>query len=99
MGTKQTPDVSHAHESLPAEMAAANASRQAYAATGLSDAALASLGGEAVTRYTPDGHLRNQAAENLTGWQAVDAHGRPLTAILHLLDEPTRQPMTVPLTR
>ena len=62
------------------------------------DVALASLG-EAV--ITTDIRLTvtfcNQAAENLTGWQAVDAHGRPLTAILHLLDEPTRQPMTVPL--
>src|SRR4029434_11050881 len=33
----------------------------------------------------------------LTGRSAVDAHGRPLMTILHLLDEPTRQPMTVSL--
>jgi PAS domain S-box-containing protein len=39
----------------------------------------------------------NQAAENLTGWHAADTYGRPLTSILHLLDEPTRQPVVVPL--
>ena len=97
--TRQTPDVAHAHESLQAEMAArqrAEASLQQQ--RDWLDVALASLG-EAV--ITTDIRLTvtfcNEAAENLTGWPAVDAHGRPLTAILHLLDEPTRQPMTVPL--
>ena len=74
--------------------------KPATAATGLARCG-ASKPREAV--LTTDTRLTvtfcNQAAENLTGWQAVDAHGRPLTAILHLLDEPTRQPMTVPLTR
>jgi len=98
-GPKQTPDVAHAHESLQVEMAA----RQ-RAETSLQqqrdwlDVALASLG-EAV--ITTDTRLTvtfcNRAAENLTAWRALDAHGRPLTTILHLLDEPTRQPLTVPL--
>ena len=39
----------------------------------------------------------NQAAENLTGWHAADTYGRSLLSILRLLDEPTRQPMVVPL--
>ena len=60
--------------------------------------ALESLG-EAV--ITTDTRLTitffNQAAENLTGWHAADTYGRPLTSILHLLDEPTRQPVVVPL--
>jgi PAS domain-containing protein len=97
--TRQTPDVARAHESLQAEMAArqrAEASLQQQ--RDWLDVALASLG-EAV--ITTDERLMvtfcNQAAENLTGWQAVEAHGRPLTAILYLLDEPTRQPVTVPL--
>ena len=97
--TRQTPDVAHAHQSLQAEMAArqrAEASLQQQ--RDWLDVALASLG-EAV--ITTDRRLTvtfcNQAAENLTGWQALDAHERPLTAILHLLDEPTRQPMTIPL--
>src|SRR5215470_10496818 len=90
--TRQTADVAHAHESLQAEMAArqrAEASLQPQ--RDWLDVALASLG-EAV--ITTDIRLTvtfcNQAAENLTGWQAVDAQGRPLTTILHLLDEPTR---------
>jgi len=97
--TRWTPDVAHAHESLQAEMAArqrAEVSLQQQ--RDWLDVTLASLG-EAV--ITTDRRLTvtfcNQAAENLTGWQAVDAHGRPLTAILRLLDEPTRQPLTVAL--
>ena len=71
--TRQTPDVAHAHESLQAEMAArqrAEASLQQQ--RDWLDVALASLG-EAV--ITTDIRLTvtfcNQAAENLTGWQAV----------------------------
>ena len=60
--------------------------------------ALASLGEAVITTDTDlTVTFCNQAAENLTGWQAVDAHGRLLTTILHLLDEPTRQPLTVSL--
>lgn len=98
-GTRQTLDVAHEHESLQAAMAArqrAEASLQQQ--RDWLDVVLANLG-EAV--LTTDTRLTvtfcNQAAENLTGWPALDAHGRPLTAILHLLDEPTRQPLTVPL--
>jgi PAS domain S-box-containing protein len=97
--TRQTPESVPAHLSLQAAMVA-----HQHAETSLQqqrdwlDVALASLG-EAV--ITTDRRLTvtfcNQAAENLTGWQAVDAQGRPLTTILHLLDEPTRQPMTVSL--
>ena len=62
------------------------------------EVALASLGEAVITADTDlTVTFCNQAAENLTGWQAVDAHGRLLTAILHLLDEPTRQPLTVSL--
>lgn len=96
-GIRQTPDVAHAY--VQADMAArqgAEASLQQQ--RDWLDVVLASLG-EAV--ITTDTHLTvtfcNEAAENLTGWQASDAHGRPLTAILHLLDEATRQPLTVPL--
>jgi PAS domain S-box-containing protein len=60
--------------------------------------ALESLG-EAV--ITTDTRLAitffNQAAENLTGWHAADTYGRSMTSILRLLDEPTRQPVIVPL--
>jgi len=97
--TRQTPESVSAHLSLQAEMVArqhAEASLQQQ--RDWLEVVLASLG-EAV--ITTDRRLTvtfcNQAAENLTGWQAVDAQGRPLTTILHLLDEPTRQPMTVSL--
>jgi PAS domain S-box-containing protein len=97
--TRQTPDIVQTYESLQVaratcQCAKANMPQQ----WDWLEVALASLG-EAV--ITTDTHLTvtfcNQAAENLTGWQAVDAHGRLLTAILHLLDEPTRQPLTVSL--
>jgi PAS domain S-box-containing protein len=97
--TRQTPDLAQAHESLQAAMVARqHAEANLQQQRDWLDVTLASLG-EAV--ITTDTHLTvtfcNQAAENLTGWQAVSAHGRRLTTILHLLDEPTRQPMTVPL--
>lgn len=64
------------------------------------DVTLASLG-EAV--ITADTHLTvmffNQAAEELTGWLAREAQGHPLTTVLHLLDEATRQPLAIPLDR
>src|SRR4029453_18710739 len=86
--TRQTPDVTHAHESLQAEMAArqrAEASLQQqrdWLDVGL--ARLSEGGIKTDKRLTVT--FCNQAAENLTGWSAEDAHGRPLTAILHLLD-------------
>jgi PAS domain S-box-containing protein len=97
--TRQTPDLAQAHESLQAAMVARqHAEANLQQQRDWLDVTLASLG-EAV--ITTDTRLTvtfcNQAAENLTGWQAVDAHGRRLTTMLHLLDEPTRQPMTVPL--
>jgi PAS domain S-box-containing protein len=97
--TRRTPDVAHAHESLQAELTARQRTEASIQQQrDWLEVALASLG-EAV--ITTNRHLTvtfcNQAAENLTGLQAVDACGRPLTTILHLLDEPTRQPMTVPL--
>src|SRR4029434_2647371 len=97
--TKQRSDVIQAHDSLQAEMVArqraeANLQQQ----RDWLDVTLASLGGAVITTDTRLAvHFSNQAAENLTGWQALDAHSHPLTAILHLLDEPTRQPLTVPL--
>jgi len=60
------------------------------------DVALNSLGEAVITANT---HLTvtfcNQAAENLTGWQAADACGLPLKTVLRLLDEPTRQPVAI----
>ena len=97
--TKQRSDVVQTHDSLHIEMVArqraeANLQRQ----RDWLDVTLASLGAAVITTDTRLTVIFcNQAAENLTGWQAVDAHGRPLTTILHLLDEPTRQPLTVPL--
>jgi PAS domain S-box-containing protein len=96
--TERMPDVAHAPRSWPAEMTAGERAAAGLPQRDWLDVALASLG-EAV--ITTDTRLTvtffNQAAENLTGWQALDAHGHPLTAILHLVDEPTRQPVTVPL--
>ncbi|MGE3535935.1 MAG: ATP-binding protein [Candidatus Tectimicrobiota bacterium] len=64
------------------------------------DGTLASLG-EAV--MTTDARLSitflNRAAENLIGWQAVDACNRPLGMVLRLCEASTRKPVTVPLER
>ena len=64
------------------------------------DGTLASLG-EAV--LTTDAHMTitflNRAAENLTGWQAVDACNKPLKIVLRLCNTLTRKPVTLPLER
>lgn len=64
------------------------------------DGTLTSLG-EAV--LTTDANLSitflNRAAEDLTGWQAMDACNRPLAMVLRLRDAPTRQVVSVALQR
>ena len=56
--TRQTPDVAHAHESLQAGMAAANAPRQAYSSNGIGSMWRSKpRGGGDHDRCTPDGHI------------------------------------------
>jgi PAS domain S-box-containing protein len=97
-GTKLTPGIAPASRHVQADMTACQCVAASPQQRDWLDVALESLG-EAV--ITTDTRLTitffNQAAENLTGWQAADTYGRPLTSILHLLDEPTRQPVIVPL--
>ncbi len=97
-GAERMPGTVPTPQNLPAEMPTDQniaASPQQRDWLGV---ALESLG-EAV--ITTDTRLTitffNQAAEKLTGWHAADTYGRSLPSILRLLDEPTRQPMLVPL--
>ncbi len=39
----------------------------------------------------------NPVAEQLTGWKTVQAIGRPVNDVFHVVSEPTRQPMPVPV--
>lgn len=57
--------------------------------------------GDAVITTNPQGMvtLLNGIAENLTGWRAADAVGRPLTDVLKLFDIHTRQPLEDPVTK
>jgi PAS domain S-box-containing protein len=43
--------------------------------------------------------LMNSVAERLTGWSRADAAGRPLEAVMHLLDVSTRQTISSPALR
>jgi PAS domain S-box-containing protein len=96
-GTRQTADIVQAHERVHAARASCQHAKANLQQDWL-EVALASLGEAVITTDTDlTVTFCNQAAENLTGWQAVDAHGRLLTTILHLLDEPTRQPLTMAL--
>lgn len=39
----------------------------------------------------------NQVAQELTGWQAAEAHGQPLLAVFPIVNEHTRQPVESPV--
>jgi PAS domain S-box-containing protein len=96
--TWQTADIVQAHERVHAARAACQHAKANSQQQDWLEVALASLGEAVITTDTDlTVTFCNQAAENLTGWQAVDAQGRRLTTILHLLDEPTRQPLTMAL--
>ncbi len=41
----------------------------------------------------------NPVAVNLTGWTLEEAHGQPLTQIMRLIDETSREPVENPVTR
>ena len=41
--------------------------------------------------------LLNPQAEQLTGWERVDAIGRPVGEIFHIVNHETRQPATIPV--
>ncbi|HXG21716.1 MAG TPA: PAS domain S-box protein [Methylomirabilota bacterium] len=41
----------------------------------------------------------NRVAETLTGWTAVDAVGKPLSEVFHIVNEETRQPVENPVAK
>ena len=69
-------------------------SRQLLAST------LSSIG-DAVLATDEDGRITflNSVAETLTGWPRAEARGKPITEVMHLIDEKTRAPLENPLTR
>lgn len=60
---------------------------------------LRSIGDGVITTDT-DGRvlLVNKVAEMLTGWRCIDAAGRPLEEIFHIINGESRQPCASPLT-
>jgi diguanylate cyclase (GGDEF)-like protein/PAS domain S-box-containing protein len=61
---------------------------------------LASIG-DAVISTDADGCIDylNAVAESLTGWKVAEARGRPIGAVLNLVDEVSREPIENPLLR
>jgi len=61
---------------------------------------LASIG-DAVISTNADGCIDylNAVAESLTGWSVAEARGRPIAAVLNLIDEVTRDAIENPLLR
>jgi diguanylate cyclase (GGDEF)-like protein/PAS domain S-box-containing protein len=61
---------------------------------------LASIG-DAVISTDADGQIDylNAVAESLTGWSIAEARGRPIAAVLNLVDEVSRKPIENPLLR
>jgi diguanylate cyclase (GGDEF)-like protein/PAS domain S-box-containing protein len=57
--------------------------------------------GDAVITTDADGRVEylNPVAEELTGWDSDEAHGRPITEVFQVLSESTRQPIDSPITR
>jgi PAS domain S-box-containing protein len=54
--------------------------------------------GEGVIATDPNGSvlLLNKIAEQLTGWPAIDARGRPIWEVFRVVDESTRKPVDDP---
>ncbi|HYO15133.1 MAG TPA: ATP-binding protein [Thermoanaerobaculia bacterium] len=57
--------------------------------------------GDAVIATDMDGHVTflNPVAEELTGWRAVEAVGRPLPEVFHIVNEETRRPAENPVSK
>ena len=57
--------------------------------------------GDAVITTDADGRVEylNPVAEELTGWDSVDAAGRPIADVFLLVSETTRQPVDSPILR
>ncbi len=57
--------------------------------------------GDAVVATDRDGRVTfiNPVAENLTGWPAREARGKPVSEVLRFVDEKTREPVGNPLAR
>ncbi len=57
--------------------------------------------GDAVITTDEQGYIKdfNPVAERLTGWQARDAHARPISEVCHLVDSSTRQSLANPAIR
>jgi len=57
--------------------------------------------GDAVMTTDTEGHvtLLNPLAEQLTGWTQEEATGRPVEEIFHIINEETRQPVTIPVRK
>lgn len=57
--------------------------------------------GDAVIATDPEGHvlLMNPIAESLTGWSEIEAQGRPLVDVFHILNEHSRRPVENPVDR
>jgi PAS domain S-box-containing protein len=55
--------------------------------------------GDAVMATDAEGRmtLLNPVAEKLTGWTLLEAAGRPVDEIFHIISQETRQPITIPL--
>ena len=55
--------------------------------------------GDAVITTNARGQITwlNPVAERLTGWTSLEAIGRPLTQVFHIVDEQTREPMADPV--
>ena len=55
--------------------------------------------GDAVITADAGGRVQylNPVAETLTGWSQAEAQGEPLSAVFHIIDETTRQPIADPV--
>jgi diguanylate cyclase (GGDEF)-like protein/PAS domain S-box-containing protein len=57
--------------------------------------------GDAVITTDADGRVEylNPVAEELTGWDSREAHGRPVAEVFHVVSEATRHPVDSPILR